>query len=382
MGACRMKKILFITATRADFGKLKSLMRVVEESTLFHCSIFATGMHNLARYGNTINEIYRSNFSDIHVFINQIHSEPMDLVLANTIGGLSRYIHENLPDLIIVHGDRIEALAGAIVGSLNNILVAHIEGGEVSGTIDELIRHSVSKLSHLHFVSNDESKHRLLQLGEREDAIFVIGSPDIDAMLSPNLPTIKETKRHYNITFENYGILLYHSVTTEIDRIAYYTEILVNAIIESNFNYIVVYPNNDMGSEQIFAAYDKFLDNPRFRVIPSIRFEFFLTLLKYAKFIIGNSSAGVHEAPVYGTYSINIGTRQMNRFIGKSIINVDYNQAEIVKAIEMVKGKKPCKPSYYFGSGNSAVRFREIIEDDILWNVPKQKQFCDLAFAI
>lgn len=377
-----MKKILFITATRADFGKLKSLMRVVEESTLFHCSIFATGMHNLARYGNTINEIYRSNFSDIHVFINQIHSEPMDLVLANTIGGLSRYIHENLPDLIIVHGDRIEALAGAIVGSLNNILVAHIEGGEVSGTIDELIRHSVSKLSHLHFVSNDESKHRLLQLGEREDAIFVIGSPDIDAMLSPNLPTIKETKRHYNITFENYGILLYHSVTTEIDRIAYYTEILVNAIIESNFNYIVVYPNNDMGSEQIFAAYDKFLDNPRFRVIPSIRFEFFLTLLKYAKFIIGNSSAGVHEAPVYGTYSINIGTRQMNRFIGKSIINVDYNQAEIVKAIEMVKGKKPCKPSYYFGSGNSAVRFREIIEDDILWNVPKQKQFCDLAFAI
>ena len=161
-----MKKVLFLTGTRADYGKLKSLMNIIEKSTSFQCSIFATGMHTLSRYGNTVNEIYKNGFQDIHTYMNQIKGDGMDIILANTIHGLSRYVHENRPDLIVVHGDRVETLAGAIVGTLNNILVAHIEGGELSGTVDELIRHSVSKLAHIHFVANAKAADRLKQLGE------------------------------------------------------------------------------------------------------------------------------------------------------------------------------------------------------------------------
>ena len=213
----RKRRILFLTATRADFGKLKSLMRAVSEAEEFECSIFATGMHMLARYGSTIQEIHKSGFRNVHPYINQdgaVNSQ-MDLVLANTVNGLGLHVRESQPDLLVVHGDRIEPLAGAIVGALNNIRVAHVEGGEVSGTVDELLRHAITKLSHIHFVANEEAAMRLRQMGEAADSIFVIGSPDTDIMFSETLPTLAEVMRHYEVPFEKYGIVLYHPVTTE-----------------------------------------------------------------------------------------------------------------------------------------------------------------------
>ena len=172
----------------------------------------------LARYGSTVKEIQLAGFQHIYSYINQDGSvnSQMDLVLANTIQGLGHYIREFSPDLIVVHGDRIEALAGAITGVISNILVAHIEGGEVSGTMDELIRHAVTKLSHFHFVSNNQARKRLVQMGEAPDSIFVIGSPDIDIMLSENLPELSEVKRRYEINFPEYAIFIYHPVTTEL----------------------------------------------------------------------------------------------------------------------------------------------------------------------
>ena len=152
------KKIVFLTATRADFGKLKPLIRKIENSKFFECNIFATGMHALSKYGNTIREIKKERYKNIYAYINQNDTDKMDIILSNTILGFSHYISELCPDMIVVHGDRIEALAGAIVGSLNNILVSHIEGGEISGTIDETLRHAITKLSHIHFVSNVKAK--------------------------------------------------------------------------------------------------------------------------------------------------------------------------------------------------------------------------------
>src|SRR5260370_29572714 len=143
----------------------------------------------------------------------------MDLALAKTIRGSADYIREMGPDMIVVHGDRVEALAGAVVGALSNVLVAHIEGGEVSGTVDELIRHSVTKLSHLHFVANEEFAERLAQMGEREEIVFVIVSPDIDVMLSGRLPSLEEVRKHYEIPLDSYGILIYHPVTTELETL-------------------------------------------------------------------------------------------------------------------------------------------------------------------
>lgn len=218
------KKILFLTGTRADFGKIKSLIQTLEIQQDFEVFVFVTGMHLQELYGYTLIEIERRNFKNVFTFENHTHETTMDLTLAKTIEGLSGYCKTINPDMIVVHGDRVETLAGAIVGSLNNILVAHIEGGEVSGTVDELIRHSVSKLSHVHFVSNVEAKKRLLQMGEIHESIFMIGSPDIDIMFSNQLPDLKKVKEYYNIDFEQYAIVMFHPVTTEIkdmQRICY-----------------------------------------------------------------------------------------------------------------------------------------------------------------
>ncbi|WP_088322772.1 UDP-N-acetylglucosamine 2-epimerase [Polaribacter tangerinus] len=202
------KKIVFLTGTRADFGKIKSLIQVLENHSKFEPYIFATGMHLLDKYGKTVIEIQKCNFTNIHQFSNHTSENTMDLTLAKTIEGFSSYVSTLKPDLIVIHGDRVEALAGAIVGSLNNILVAHIEGGEVSGTIDELIRHSVSKMSHLHFVSNESAKNRILQLGELDSSVAVIGSPDVDIMFSDALPSLEEVKNYYEIPFQEFALVM------------------------------------------------------------------------------------------------------------------------------------------------------------------------------
>jgi UDP-N-acetylglucosamine 2-epimerase (hydrolysing) len=374
----RRKKILFITGTRADFGKLKSLMQEIENSADFDCKIFATGMHTLSRYDHTYNEIRKSGFKNIFTYINQDAScnMSMDIVLSNTIEGISRYIHEYPVDMIIVHGDRVESLAGAIVGSLNNILVTHIEGGERSGTVDELIRHAVSKLSHIHFVSNEEAKKRLIQMGEINKSIFVIGSPDIDIMLSESLPQLNQVKERYQIKFNKYGVFIYHPVTTEIDKMEKYVNNVIDALEEIKLNFVVIFPNNDSGSETVFKALKRLENNPQFRIFPSLRFEYFLTLLKNAEVIIGNSSAGIREAPVFGVPSINIGTRQDNRFFYPSIINVDADKVAIKHAFENLP--KVHAPSFHFGDGKSATKFLKIINNHLIWETPVQKQFQDI----
>jgi UDP-N-acetylglucosamine 2-epimerase (hydrolysing) len=301
----------------------------------------------------------------------------MDLTLAKTIHGFSDYIKQIKPDLIVVHGDRVEALAGAIVGSLNNILVAHIEGGELSGTIDELIRHSVSKLSHIHYTSNESAKKRLMQMGELENSIFTIGSPDVDIMFSQNLPSIEEVKRYYDINFDEFALLMYHPVTTEYRTIKMNAKQLVEALIESDKNYVVIYPNNDLGSKYIFEAYNQLKGNNRFKVFPSIRFEYFLTLLKHSKFMIGNSSAGVREAPYYGIPTVNVGTRQLNRVLSHGIINCDAEKYAILKAIDMALELKP-KVVEVFGQGKSAQLFLDSLESQSAWNINHQKQFRDV----
>lgn len=371
------KRILFLTGTRADFGKIKSLIQIARDSEIFDVHIFATGMHMHHKYGYTLREIEKSGFDNIYKFINYTSETTMDLTLAKTIEGLSSYCQEEKPDLIIVHGDRLEALAGAIVGSMNNILVAHIEGGEVSGTIDELIRHSVSKLSHLHFVSNNSAKKRLEKMGENPDWVFEIGSPDIDLMNSNNLPKLENVLEYYNIPFQEYAILMFHPVTSEEGLMTQAAQNIVDAVIKSNLKFIVIYPNNDLGSGHILRTFQQLEYNDNFKIFPSLRFEFFLTLLKNAKFIIGNSSAGIREAPHFGVPTINIGSRQQNRALNKEIIQCDYTVEfiynSILKALEM----NNYEPIELFGDGNSAQKFFEVINNKELWNLNTQKIFQD-----
>ncbi|MCM8569218.1 UDP-N-acetylglucosamine 2-epimerase [Gramella jeungdoensis] len=372
------RKILFITGTRADFGKLKSLMQVVREEPGFEYIIFATGMHLQRKYGYTVLELEKAGFKNIKTFENHTSEMTMDLSLAKTIEGLSSHVKEESPDLIVVHGDRIETLAGAIVGSLNNILVAHIEGGELSGTIDELIRHSVTKLSHVHFVANDQAKRRLIQMGELESSVFKIGSPDIDIMFSKNLPALETVKEYYEINFEEYAIAMFHPVTTEAALMEKHASNFVNALLEDNHNYVVIYPNNDRGTGIILQEYKRLENNSKFRIIPSLRFEYFLSLLKNAQFIIGNSSAGIREAHYYKIPSVNIGTRQKNRSANAQIINSDYSVENILKSIDRTKEVTFSEEGFDFGNGDSAKKFLNLLQKGDIWDIVHQKQFRDL----
>jgi len=371
-----MRKIVFLTGTRADFGKIKALLQSIEDHKDFEPFIFVTGMHLLQEYGYTVIEVERCGFKNISKFHNHTDEATMDLTLARTINGFSEYIKEIQPDLIVVHGDRVEALAGAIVGSLNNVLVAHIEGGELSGTIDELIRHSVSKLSHIHYTSNDDAKRRLIQMGELKESIFTIGSPDVDIMFSDNLPDLNEVKRYYQIEYDSYAVAMFHPVTTEVDTIEEKANQFVDALIESEKNYVVIFPNNDLGSKHILKAYEKLKNNAKFKIFPSIRFEYFLTLLKKSNFIIGNSSAGVREAPYYGISTINIGNRQLNRASSSKIINVPCDKKMILDAFNKLSKSNDIL-NETFGNGNSAQLFLDSLESSKVWSINHQKQFKD-----
>tara|TARA_B100001250_G_scaffold256647_1_gene220971 strand:+ start:21771 stop:22898 length:1128 start_codon:yes stop_codon:yes gene_type:complete len=373
-----MKKIVCVTGTRADFGKLKYILIRLEKNKLFDLEIFVTGMHLLKTYDYTFHEIEKAGFSKVYKFINQNNNDSMDHILSKTISGFSDYIKENRPDLVIVHGDRLESLGTAIVGCFNNILVAHIEGGEVSGTVDEMIRHSITKVSHLHFVTNEESKKRIIQLGELESSIHKIGSPEVDILQSSSLPSIKEVKTRYGIMFEKYSILVFHPVTSEHNELNFQIKTLIDVLLKNNSNnYIVIHPNNDLGTNIILNEYKRLEGNKRFKMFPSMRFEYFIQLMKNSEFVIGNSSSGVRETPVIGIPSINIGTRQNRRNNASTIINSDYSKKSLIKAFELIKNVGR-EVSSKFGFGGCSEKFENILMNKDIWKTNTQKYFVDL----
>ncbi|MEJ2419194.1 MAG: UDP-N-acetylglucosamine 2-epimerase [Exilibacterium sp.] len=363
-----MKRIIFLTGTRADFGKMRSLIDICENNKDMDVHVYCTGMHLVEKYGYTINEIRNRGYRNITTHKNE--SPSMDGALASTIQGFSDCTREVQPDLIVVHGDRVEALAGAAVGALNNIPVAHIEGGEVSGAVDESIRHAVSKLSHLHFVTNSAARRRLEQLGENPENIFVIGSPDVDAIMGP-LPDISEVRARYDIGYCEYAVVLLHPVTTDIEETRRSAINVVNAAKRSGDNFVVIYPNNDYGTEIIQESYKPLREMSNFKIIPSMRFECFLSLLKHAQYMLGNSSSALMEAPNFGVPAVNIGTRQNGRMAPSCVFHCD--SGGIADAIKKAK-QYDRLPFFYYGYGGTAEKFFNIIKG---LKVEQQKVFFD-----
>ncbi|MAH99347.1 MAG: UDP-N-acetylglucosamine 2-epimerase (hydrolyzing) [Euryarchaeota archaeon] len=374
----KKKKIIFVTSTRADYGKLKTVIIKLQRNRNLITRVFVTGMHNMDSYGKTIGEIKKDKIKNLSVFVNQGPSSTMNRMLINTIRGFSDYLEKEKPDIVILHGDRVEPLGCAISALLSNVKIIHVEGGEVSGTVDEILRHAISKLSHIHFVSNKIAKNRLLQMGEDKKSIFVVGSPDVDVILSKKLPSIEKVKSRYNINFENYSISILHPVTTNLSNIKNEAKLYFESLKNSKKNYVITYPNNDIGSNYILNEIKKLRKNRNFTIIPSLRFEFFLTLLKNSSFIIGNSSCGIIEAPYYGVPTINIGDRQKNRFKSSSLINISFNKNKIIKAINHVNNKKLLKLNF-FGKGNAANKIEKIINSKKFWDIKLQKGFIDLV---
>ena len=371
------KKIVIVTATRADYGKLKSIILKIQKNKKFNTKIFVTGMHNLNLYGKTVIELKKDNIKNLHIYKNQSSRISMNQILINTIQGFSKFLSKENPDLVIVHGDRIEPLACAISALLSQTKIAHIEGGEVSGTIDEILRHAISKLSHVHFVSNNIARKRLIQMGENKKNIFITGSPDVDIILDKKLPKLSHVKKRYDINFDKYAIAILHPVVTNTKFLKNEAELFYNSLVQTKKKFIITYPNNDFGSNIIFKEINKLKKNKNFKIFPSIRFEYFLTLLKNSKFIIGNSSCGIMEAPYYGIPTINLGDRQKNRVKNKNIININFKKNEIIKTIKKIE-KSKIKKNIFFGKGNADNIIIKILSSQKFWETNFQKNFIDI----
>lgn len=369
------KSILFVTGTRADFGKLEPLAIAARDAGM-EVSFFVTGMHMLARYGLTKIEVHRVPDVTVYEFLNQRAGDPQDTILAKTVTGFSDYVKETKPDLVVIHGDRVEALAAALVCATNYIRSTHIEGGEVSGTIDEVYRHCNSKLCSHHFVSSEDAKRRVMALGESATNIHVIGSPELDFHARDSGVTIGEVKARYDIPFDDFGICIFHPVTSEAASMAQQATSLFAALNASGRSFVVIAPNNDPGSDGIFAQIDT-LPPDRFRVLPSMRFAHFSELMKNAACLVGNSSAGVREAPFIGLPSLDIGTRQSNRGKAGSIHFALASEGDkIATFLQSHWGHNKSRDTG-FGSGSAANRFVETLNDPAFWGGSLQKTFHD-----
>lgn len=369
------KNIIFVTGTRADFGKLEPLITAARDYG-HTISIFITGMHLIERYGLTKIEVRRMRGVSFHEFHNQSDNDSQDIILSKTICGFSGFIDATKPDLVIVHGDRVEAMACAIVCATRYIRCGHIEGGEISGTIDEALRHCNTKLSHYHFVSSENAAMRVRRLGEGHQSIHVIGSPELDYHRQPSGITIKQVKTKYDIDFDDYGICIFHPVTSEQTKTTHQAELLFNSLIESGRHFVVLLPNNDPGSKQIFREIRR-LPKDRFRVIPSMRFSYFSELLRNASCIIGNSSTGVREAPFLGVPSLNFGSRQHGRCHEPSITHANDCDGEAILKFLSGKWGNRMPKSTEFGEGNAAKKFVETLARRSFWEQNLQKEFCE-----
>ena len=367
------KRLLFVTGTRADFGKLEPLAKAAQDAG-FQISFFITGMHMMRRYGETRLEVKRFAGAEFFEFVNQREGDALDFILSKTILGFSDFVHEHRPDLVIIHGDRVEALAASIVCAMRYIRSAHIEGGEVSGTIDESIRHCNTKLCATHFVSSDDARQRVLALGEAPDRVYNIGSPELDTHARPSGVTIEEVKARYAIPFQEYGIAVFHPVTSEQDNIGAQAKSLFGVLESSGKCFVVIAPNNDPGTEQIFATLEK-LPADRFRLIPSMRFNYFSELMKNASLMVGNSSAGVREAPFLGLPSLDVGTRQNNRAQASSVSSLSAFDTDQIR--QWIDGKWMHRElvSEGFGRGAASSLFVGIINQPEFWQSAMQKSF-------
>ncbi len=367
------KRLLFVTGTRADFGKLEPLALAAQQAG-FGISFFITGMHMMSRYGETRLEVKRFAGAEFFEFVNQREGDAQDFILSKTILGFSDFVHEHRPDLVVIHGDRVEALAASIVCAMKYIPSAHIEGGEVSGTIDESIRHCNTKLCNHHFVSSEAARQRVLALGEPAERVYNIGSPELDTHARPSGVTLAQVRERYAIPFDDYGIAIFHPVTSEADTIGAQAQALFSRLEASGRHFVVILPNNDPGTEDIFAVLER-LPPARFRLIPSMRFNYFSELMKNASALIGNSSAGVREAPFLGLPSLDVGTRQHNRASGPSIVACSGTDAGAIDAFLRERWGRRLAPDPAFGQGDAAQRFVDILREPAFWTQPLQKRF-------
>lgn len=333
-----MKKVTVITGTRADYGIFRPVLYAIQKSPELTLSLIVTGMHLSEKFGHTVDEIERDGFTiDAKVPLGLLEDTGASMArdVGDCISGFTDVFEQIKPDIILILGDRGEMLAAAITGAYMNIPVAHLHGGEVSGTVDESVRHAITKLSHIHFPATEESAARIKKLGEDEFRIHVVGAPALDTILSERLIQKDKIAKMFNLDMAKSIILvIQHPVTTELDDVERHIRETMEALVAIGEQTVLIYPNADAGGRKIIEVIEQYRQYPFIQIHKNLNHIEYLSLMRLCNVIVGNSSSGIIEAPSFGLPAVNIGTRQQGRQRAENIIDVGYDKDSILNAIK------------------------------------------------
>lgn len=381
-----MKRIGIMTGTRAEYGLLKSLMQEINKDNDLELYLIVSGMHLSPEFGMTYKEIEEDGF-EINAKVEMLLSSDSPAGISKSIGlgviGFADEFQRADLDMLILLGDRYEALSAAISAMVMRIPIAHLHGGELTeGAIDEGIRHSITKMSYLHFTSTEQYRNRVIQLGENPERVFYVGALGVENIKKINLMTKEELERsiHFEID-ENTVIVTYHPVTLENNTVE---EQFLNLleVLDRNpkIRMIFTKANADTNGRIVNELIDKYAaqNSERACAFMSLGQKRYLSALKYCRIVIGNSSSGIIEAPSFGKPIINIGDRQKGRICADSVINCGYTQQEIQQAMETALTKEfenkasNCRNPYE--KENTAANIISVIKDYLLNDKIKLKK--------
>ena len=355
-----MRKVFIITERRADYSRFKPILKKIKFCQKLDYDLVVTGMHLLKNHGNTIREIESDGFKIFDKFEMFLEAEDsngaMVRAYAEAVKQVSFALERSSPDIILSGFDIAANAAVTLAGAHMNIPVAHIQGGEVTGTIDESIRHSMSKFAHYHFVANHDARERLIKMGEVPSTVFDVGCPSIDAII--DIADDKSIVDRYNME-KPYFLVLQHPVTTEFDQSRRQIDITLEALKKTNVNALIILPNNDAGYAQIIKS----INNSKLKSVETLSVHAYANLLKNCTGLIGNSSSGIHEAATFNIPVVNIGSRQNGRLRPENVIDVDHDIGAIIQGINECKRlkKKKQKFSNPYGDGRSSARIVDLL---------------------
>jgi GDP/UDP-N,N'-diacetylbacillosamine 2-epimerase (hydrolysing) len=367
----RVRKVLYVTGTRADFGLMNQTLEAIESTPSLALEIVASGMHVMPEFGMTVEEV-RADHPNVHV-INADYStddrESAALFVGAFIQGLTHTIKETSADVVLLLGDRAEMLAGAVVATYLGVPIAHVHGGDVSSTVDEHVRHAITKLAHIHFPATQKSAQRLAKMGEEAWRIHCVGSPAIDAIRYGRFIDPNEIARLYDLDLSKPIILvIQHPVSGEVDDAPLQLQATLDAIVQLKHQTIVIFPNADAGGRAMIHVLEQYRSYAFIRAFETVPRAHYLSLMNVVSVLVGNSSSGIIESPLFHLPSVNVGTRQRGRECASNIINVDYDTSQIIAAIktaledamfrEMVNR---CKNPY--GDGTASARIVDVLRE-------------------
>jgi len=367
-----MRKIAVITGTRAEYGYLKPLMQAIENDNKLTLLPIITGMHLLSEYGNS-SRLVKNDFPQsiqIPMTLKGDTLKDMAVYLSTGIKNFAEFFSKNRPDIIVILGDRSESLAAALAALYLNIPIAHINGGDVTGTtIDESIRHAITKLAHIHLVHTKENGERVKKMGEDKKRIFIVGALTIDSILHSRLKSKSEIFRQYHLNPKKTTLLVVqHPITTIKDCGYSQLKELFQVLDIMQEQTVVIYPNCDAGGKKFVQLIEKYETKPYIHAFKNLSHEDYLSLLKSVDLLIGNSSSGIIEAPSFKIPVVNIGTRQQGRVRSQNIIDVLPNKKSITSGINIALKDKDflrkvhiCKNK--FGDGKTSQRIVKILKN-------------------